>query len=145
MLNPFCGRRNPELTIKNSGKDEIFVNELNVAKLIGALSANHVKWVWGSAWAKPNVLDSSLGIESIYTIPVKGYEDAEPTWKLPYIREYIAQSPKITHVAWIDDEIVQDGHDYINSLKIPGLSINPDPYVGITEAHVEKIRNFFRN
>ncbi len=91
--------------------------------------------VWSTAW--------TTDAHDAFRVPLGLSEEPWPvlnwgTYKLPAIEEFAGDRPW----AWIDDEALWEldklGRDHIS----PNLLINPDPLVGITDTHVERLLGF---
>lgn len=99
---------------------------------------------WGTWWEDRanSILAPFLGIPAL---PVCNFSDGQfwtnETVKLPSIKAFVGDRP----AAWIDDDMGEDVFAWAeerNAMGIPTLVVKTDPYVGITEYHVAKLRDF---
>ncbi len=61
-----------------------------------------------------------------------------PTWKLPAVKRFTAERA----IAWIDDDLGPDAHEWAQNRTEPSLLLDIDPATGLVDGHVELLIEF---
>lgn len=115
-----------------------------VAGRLAMLDA-HFEVVWCTAWGgDANRLVSrahGIGARTVIDFPPAAPITHGQTWKLAGVSEFVAERP----LAWIDDELGDDAHQWALSRSAPTLLVPTDPTKGLNDEHVRRLVDFARS
>lgn len=97
--------------------------------------------VWATSWerAANRALAPVLGLPELPFVSFAGVSARRGrTWKLPAVRRFIRDRP----IAWLDDELGHDAHQWAHRRLEPTLLIDVNPAWGLAEAHVRVLVEF---
>jgi len=114
------------------------------------LAAHHGAWlsdlasdfdlVWATTWEHDadRLIAERVGLPR--GLPVITFDWPQTGWtaKLPDVIRFVGDRP----VAWIDDVLGPDVHDWASSRSAPTLLIQPDHRVGLTLPDIDRLREF---
>jgi hypothetical protein len=114
------------------------------------LAAQHGSWlselavdfdlVWATSWEHDadRLIAERVGLPR--GLPVITFDSPPEDWtsKLPDVIRFVADRP----VAWIDDDLGPEVYSWADSRTVSTLLIQPDHRVGLTSAHVDRLRGF---
>jgi hypothetical protein len=96
--------------------------------------------VWATSWEHDadRLIAERVGLPR--GLPVITFESSQTGWmkKLPDVIRFVGDRP----VAWIDDDLGPDEYDWASSRAVSTLLIQPDHRVGLTPAHIDRLRSF---
>jgi hypothetical protein len=113
------------------------------------VSLSHGQWllelnesfelVWATTWGEK--ANDTFG--SIFGLPRLPYIELVDlprtgTRKLAPVSTFVGDRS----VAWIDDELYEDADAWAAGRTAPTMLIRTAPYVGLTESHVDRLREF---
>jgi Swiss Army Knife RNA repair-like protein len=97
--------------------------------------------VWATAWVQDanRTLGPELGLPPLPVIDFTGWSALRiPTWKLPAVKRFVADRS----VAWVDDDLGHDAHEWARRRTKPTLLLDIDPGSGLAEQHIETLAEF---
>jgi hypothetical protein len=97
--------------------------------------------VWATSWerAANRALAPALGLTELPFVSFAGASAGRgQTWKLPAVRRFVRDRP----MAWVDDELGHDAHQWAQRRAEPTLLIDINPAWGLAEAHVDTLVRF---
>jgi hypothetical protein len=97
--------------------------------------------VWATSWeqAANRALAPVLGLLELPFVSFGGTSARRGrTWKLRAVRRFVNDRP----VAWVDDELGLDAHQWAERRAEPTLLIDVNPSWGFADAHVELLIQF---
>jgi hypothetical protein len=114
------------------------------------LAAHHGMWlselavdfdlVWATSWEHDadRLIAESIGLPR--GLPVITFDSPPGDWtsKLPDVIRFVADRP----LAWIDDDLGPEVYSWAGSRTVSTLLIQPDHRVGLTSAHIDRLRAF---
>jgi hypothetical protein len=120
--------------------------------LLVLLAAQHGAWlselavdfdlVWATSWEHDadRLIAERVGLPR--GLPVITFDSPPEEWtsKLPDVIRFVADRP----VAWVDDDLGSEVYSWADSRTVPTLLIQPDHRVGLTSAHIDRLRGFAR-
>lgn len=103
-------------------------------------SAFHVVWATLREGSANVTVGPGLGLPRLPVIYFDhGFATGE-TWKLPAVVRDVGDRP----LAWIDDDLHADAHQWAEQRSVPTLLVDTDPHVGMTRGHVDRLLSFAR-
>lgn len=114
------------------------------------LASHHGAWlselavdfdlVWATSWEHDadRLIAERVGLPR--GLPVITFASPQTGWtsKLPDVIRFVGDCP----VAWIDDDLSHEVYGWADSRTVPTLLIQPDHRVGLTSAHIDRLREF---
>jgi hypothetical protein len=96
--------------------------------------------IWATSWEHDadRLLAELVGLPR--GMPVITFKSPQTGWttKLPDVIRFVGDRP----MAWVDDVLGPDEHAWARSRATPTLLIQPDHRVGLTSAHIDRLRKF---
>jgi hypothetical protein len=95
--------------------------------------------VWATSWEHDadRLIAERVGLPR--GMPVITFtSQTEWTAKLPDVIRFVGDRP----VAWIDDALGAEEHEWASSRGVPTLLIQANHRVGLTRAHIDRLREF---
>ncbi len=136
VLNPLGVREAPGFTPHRVGGMRVL------------LSTNHGRWLreladafdlaWATSWERDaDLIAERIGIPR--GLPAIEFTDqSEWTVKLPDVVRYVGDRA----VAWVDDQLGPEVRAWAESRAVPTLLVETDSRVGLTSAHIERLRTW---
>jgi len=132
------------------GAASVFLQTEELRRRLSELRQSGVEILWGSAWNEgSNLIFRMLFPEGFEAAPAIIFpEEIEfsfsvQTWKLSTVRGYIeAHYEDSTPLIWTDDEVFEDGAEWVSSRTAPGLTIRPERHTGLTTDDWARISAF---
>jgi hypothetical protein len=124
-----------------------------VAGLRLLLSREHGTWltrlasefelVWATSWENDadELIAELVGLpRGLPVIAFDTWKAGDEGWltKLPDVVKFVGDRP----LAWVDDVLDPEVYAWAESRPAPTLLVQPDPDVGLTPSHVERLRAF---
>lgn len=99
--------------------------------------------VWATTWEDDanKWISPLVGLPSDLPVIHMGSKNFDNfgTWKLPNIQKYVGEYQAF---AWLDDDLWEDADNWVKSREGKGLLIRVNPMTGLTERHIEMLREW---
>lgn len=141
MLHPFGAFARPEGFVEYGldvvpGDYPVWVAARHGESLRELAADFEMAWVTG--WAQdPNLLCPLLGIDPMSRVPMPEIP-FDPDLKVDQVAAFVGGRA----VAWVDDAIGPAAREWATARPAPTLLVDVDPAVGLTEAHVARVREW---
>jgi len=103
--------------------------------------AGRFELVWATGWERdaPRILGPLLGLPPFGVIEFTQRPALRVALrKLPDVQRFVGDGP----VAWVDDDLGAEAHDWARQRGAPTLLVQPDRHVGLVRRHVDELLAF---
>lgn len=144
VLNPFAarppGHLPPNFEAHQLEGYRVLLNRKHGAWL--STLGQRFELVWATTWEEKadRLIAPRVGLPSglpVITFP-QDRQYGGWTWKLPAVIRFVGDRP----LAWVDDDLGSDALRWGRQREVPTLLVEPDPGIGLTRAHIQRLERF---